>query len=212
MILGEHWYASGTLGSAAGVAVAIVASVATAWVTWRVGYPRRRLSYQLRAATRLLNPDARDMAGDLEVRRSGTVLCDPKVATVELANQGRIDIPSSCFDSGLAMRLELGVEIVDVLSVSSDPATARGPAVSADGTALRVGPGLIKAGQRVTVAVLLDGGEPAVTCPERPLIDVEIRDQADLDARAARWRAMAAAAIVAAGVACFAQCVARPQG
>jgi hypothetical protein len=182
MILADAWYASGTFWAIAGVAVALVFGVAAVWVTWWVGNPRRRLVYGMPSVTRLLN-DSDGIAGSLEVRRDGKVLTDPYVVTLQLANRGRFDIPRSLSDAGTPLRLDVGTPIVEVLKVASSPTEFKRPAVVAGDSWVDLGPSLISRGQTVEIVLLADGPAPVLTCPERPLIDVEMRELSDDDFR-----------------------------
>jgi len=50
------------------------------------------------------------------------------------------------------------------------------PQITADGTSLRIGPGLIGRRHEITITVLTDGGEPSLAC-QSPLIDVQVRQR-----------------------------------
>src|SRR5580658_10237915 len=107
------FYTSGTFWAGAGTVAGVLGTAAVVWVTLTVGFPRRRLSYCLRASAPLLTAP-QDMRSDLELRRrqkpagdrpgapdgpdSWQVLADPRVLTIDLTSRGRRDIPSDAFN------------------------------------------------------------------------------------------------------------------
>jgi len=109
MDVAAAFYASGTFWAGAGVLAAVLGTLAVVWVTFTVGFPRRRLYYGMRAAAPLLTAPP-GMRSDLELRHRGTpadrkdgehadagdwqVLADTRVLTLELVSRGRKDIPS----------------------------------------------------------------------------------------------------------------------
>src|ERR1017187_2968263 len=194
------WYTSGTFWAGTGVVVAVLAAAAVVWVTLTVGFPRRRLYFGLRAAAPLLAAPA-GIRSDLELRHRGTALADPRVVTVELVSRGRRDIPSEAFDSGQPLVLDVGARIVEVLQVTSGPGILPAPRITADGTALGIGPSLIGKRQEITINVLTDGGEPSLAC-RSPLIDVQVRPRAEglppTAATAAAWAVQVTTAVAVA--------------
>ena len=195
------WYTSGTFWAGAGVVVAVLAAAAVVWVTLTVGFPRRRLYYGLRAAAPLLTAPA-GMRSDLELRHRGTPLADPYVLTIELASRGRKDIPSDAFNDHQPLELDVGSRIVETLQVISEPTTLPQPQVTAEGTRLRIGPGLLGRRHEITINVLTNG-PPSLRC-RSPLIDVQVRerlgdspDRAAAAAILAAWAAGVALAVVA---------------
>ncbi len=71
MDVAAAFYASGTFWAGAGVLAAVLGPVAVVWVTFAVGFSRRRLYYGMRAAAPLLTAPA-GMRSDLELRHRGT--------------------------------------------------------------------------------------------------------------------------------------------
>src|SRR6266496_479354 len=138
MDVAAPFYASGTFWAGAGVLAAVLGTLAAVWVTFAVGFPRRRLYYGMRAAAPLLTAPP-GMRSDLELRHRGTpagrkggdhadadawqVLADPHVLTLELVSRGRKDIPSEAYDDHQPLRLDIGARIVEVLQATSEPAT-----------------------------------------------------------------------------------------
>ena len=145
---------------AAGVLVALLVGLALVWVTYIVGFPKRRLSYALRLVTPLLATGA---AKDLELRHHDAVIAEPHVLEIELASRGRRDIPSSAFDGGEPIRLDVGTPIVALLQVTSEPAFLTFPKVAVEGTSLNIGPSLIGPRQKVVLIALIKGGSPRLS-------------------------------------------------
>jgi hypothetical protein len=194
MDVAAGWYASGTFWAGAGAIVGILGAVAVIWVTLTVGFPKRRLYYQMRAVAPLMTaPEG--VRGDLELRHRGRMLVDPRALTVELVSRGRKDIPSDAYNDGKPLKLDLGAPIVEVLQVASEPATLPVPAVAADGTSMNIGPSLIGKRHTITITVLTDGGQPGLTC-QSPLIDVQVRRRTDEMLPVASWAAVCAKAVV----------------
>ncbi|GGP78529.1 hypothetical protein [Streptomyces melanogenes] len=174
MTLAESWYENAAFWSGAGVAVAIAAIVVGAWATLRAAYPRRRLTYYLRSIAPLIPPTA-SRHGRVAVEIGSVALTDPHVLHVELANPGSHDIPSSAFDGGDPIELDLGANVVTLLATTSTPPHAAAPSVNTDERILTVGPSLIAKGQLVTISVLVDGPAPELTVRTR-LTDVSVRE------------------------------------
>ncbi len=188
------WYTSGTFWTGAGTVTAVLGAVAVVWVTFTVGFPRRRLYYGMPAAARLLTAPA-GMRSDLELRHHGTLLADPRVLTIELVSRGRKDIPSDAFNDRQPLQLDVGAPIVEVLQVTSKPDAL-----------LKIGPGLIGKRHEITITVLTDGEEPSLTC-QSPLIDVQVRQRIDDGSPtpqvAAAWAGATAVVAVAVAVAAW---------
>ena len=183
MSIAVHWYASGTFWTAAGVVVAVLVGIATVLVAYIVGFPRRRLLYGMPVtAAMLAAPDG--VRSDLELRHKGTVLTAPRVLEVRLVSRGRKDIPSSAYDGGKPLRLDVGARIVEVLQVTSEPSSIPAPKMTVDGTSLTIGPSLIGKRQKIAFTLLTDGGQPYLMC-QSSLIDVQVREQGPEDRKPA---------------------------
>jgi hypothetical protein len=192
------WYTSGTFWAGAGTVTAVLGAVAAMWVSITVGFPRRRLYYGMPATARLLiNPAG--MRSDLELRRRGTPLADPRVLTIELVSHGLKDIPIDAYKDRQPLQLDVGAHIVEVLQVASSPDALAAPNIRVDGTSLKIGPSLIGKRHEITITVLTDGEEPSLTCPS-PLIGVRIRQRTD-DRLPAMLPALLPAALIGAGFA-----------
>jgi hypothetical protein len=106
VILAAEWYTSGRFWGAAGVVVTLLGIVVAAVVAYRTAFPRRRLLWGVATEAPLLSaPDG--VRGELELRHDGRLLTDPQVLEVVLTVQGRRDIPSSAFDGGAPIRLDV---------------------------------------------------------------------------------------------------------
>ena len=175
--IASAWYASGTFWTGAGAVAAVLGAVVGAWVTLIVGLPRRRLLYQLRAVAPLLTTPV-NQPGDVELLYRGTRLTDPRALTIELTGRGRKDISNDAYNGGQPLQLDVGVHIVEVLQITSEPKTLPPPDVSADETCLKIGPSLIGRRHKIILTVLTDAGSPSLSC-KSPLIDVQVRRRAD---------------------------------
>lgn len=170
------FYASGTFWAAAAVFVALGVGIGAIWATLRANHPMRRLHYWM-GDTRLLQPHE-SLNGSLEIRRNGTVLRDPRLVRVHLTNPSSRDIGSGAFDQSAPIRADIGVPILELLDVESQPTTSAAPEATVAGTELRVGPGRIGHGESVTYLLLADG-EPTYSC-QHSLIDVTVQNKPPL--------------------------------
>jgi hypothetical protein len=181
MTIASAWYTVANL-SAAGVVVALLAAVSTAWVAYSAGFPKRQLLYAMPVVASMLNaPEG--VRNNLELRHRGVLLTEPYVLEILLFSRGRKDIPSSAFDRDEPVRLDVGVRIVEVLKISSDQKSLAPPRVNVDGTSLSVGPDLIGKRQKIAFTLLTDGGQPVLTC-QSSLVDVSVRQR---NPDASRW-------------------------
>ncbi|MDX3586731.1 hypothetical protein [Streptomyces europaeiscabiei] len=182
------FYASQTLWTAAGVAVAVLMGCGAIWAALRAAHPRRRLTYATSHAPLIHEP----VGGALEIRCNGTLLADPHLVRIVLTNPGRRDIPSGAFDRGQPIRVDLGVPYVELVATEAEPSAAEPPPVTLHGSELRIGPGLIGCGTTVTCLLLVD---TPPTCRYRhSLLDVKV-EQIPLPA-ASRWAVMRPAPLV----------------
>jgi hypothetical protein len=157
----------------------LLVGIATLVLAYRTGVFRRRIIYGMAASARLLDPSVARQ--DLHVLYRDEELADPRVTEIGLSYRGRRDIPKASFE-GQPFCIDLGVRIVDLLETIFDPKEAPAPRVEAMGTALKVGPSLLRKGQAITFVVLTDGPALRLT-RENPLADVEDRQEAPYQAR-----------------------------
>jgi hypothetical protein len=197
--IAEKWYASATVWAAAGVVVALLVGVAASAVAYVVGFPKRRLLYGMPVMTPLLSTEA-DVKGDLELRRHGTLLADPHVLEIRLIGRGRKDIPSSAYDSGQPIRLDVGARIVKLLQSTSDPQSDRVPKAAVHETSLTIGPSRIGRRQVITYTLLADGERPHLTF-QSDLIDVDVRQQEPEDLMPMWAVALSALSVLSAALA-----------
>jgi len=116
----------------------MLGAVAVVWVTFTVGFPRRRLYYRMQAVAPLMvAPEG--MRGDLELRHRGRLLADPRALTIELVSRGRKDIPNDAYNNGQPLCLDIGAPIVEVLQTTSEPAPLPSPKIVPDGTSVNLG-------------------------------------------------------------------------
>jgi hypothetical protein len=208
MDLASGWYASSTFWAGAGVVAVIVSTAAVVWVTLTVGLPRRRLYYRMKAvAPLMIAPEG--VRDGIELLHRGKLLTDPRALTIELLSRGRKDIPSNAYNDGQPLWLDVGAPIVEILQVTSVPTTLPIPDVTADGTSVNLGPSLIGKRHVITITVLTDGGNPALTC-RSPLVDVQVRQRSDEPSMAARVVVSAVAAAVVAGASTWAASLLSP--
>jgi hypothetical protein len=181
-----------TPGTTIGVSslVAIAVGVAGVWASFQAGSTKRLLTYALAESTSLLQPAPEFARQDLKVLYRGEVLGEPRILYVRLISRGRQDIERKDFDDGSPLTFDLSARIVAVLGMGIDPSTAAKPELGTDGTKLELWPSLIHKRQTVTIAVLVNGNAPCLTCDGR-LANVKIRAQADDDSLRSKRAMMA---------------------
>ncbi|GAB4052716.1 hypothetical protein [Catellatospora paridis] len=177
MALAEAWYQKEVVWGAAGVVVAVILGVLTLWITIRGNNPRRRLVYSVPTATPVVQ--TRNRVSGLQVLKDGVPLDNPYVVELTIASRSRRDIPSSAFDQNKPLVLDLGAEVVEVLSHGMTPSGAT-PWTwdQTNGRQIAVGPCRLGKNERLTIALLV-GGRPVVTNPQNPLIDVDLEAEVD---------------------------------
>ncbi len=116
---------------------------------------------------------------DLHVLYRHEELDDPHVLEIALTYRGRRDIPKASFE-GEPLCVDVGVRIIELLEKIFDPEQGPVPKVEAVGTALKVGPSLLRKGQAMKFVVLTDG-PGTLSIPENPLADVEDRARQDVN-------------------------------
>ena len=143
----------------------------------------------------------RDTAQDVHTEHASWVAAhratEPRIVKIKVINRGRRDIPSRAFDQQRPLRLDVAVPVLGILDVRSMPAGYLTPRIEADGTAVNLGPDLIKIRQAITLRVLVDGAHPRLTTPEPSIIDTRIRQ---VSTRRPAHGVMAAFTIAATGL------------
>ena len=163
------WYSSITLWTALGSIFAFGLLSFAAWAAWSsyIAGRRQLLSYAVNVQSLLpLAPD-----GDLDITYRGTPVESPSLVQLRIVNQSRRDIPSTAFDSGKPLVIDLGVPIVAVLSHNRH---LLGTHTAPEGrTDIAIGPVLIPRGHLLTLALLVSGDQLNFAC-DSPLIGVDI--------------------------------------
>lgn len=200
MVSLSQFYTAGTFWAAvAGVVGTVVLGVAGTWIAARQ-VPKRRLLYGMASPVALLT-SAANLPPGIEIRRrGGGKLDDPQIVTVAIQSNGRQSISPEMFSKAQPLVLKLGVPLVEVLKVTSQPEEQAIPDFEEFESGLKVGPSGMAAKQRVEFSLLVDG-EPHLTAVGH-LPDVTVqRQQADPNTKIRRaLLAGSAATIVAASV------------
>ncbi|MGA5508991.1 hypothetical protein [Streptomyces umbrinus] len=170
----SSWYESGTFWTILfGVVATACAAILGAWATLRAGNPKRRLNYCLRRNIALINnPD--QMPISLAVSHGVTSLQNPRLAEVQLWNDGRLDITANDFHNATPIKFDFGAPVVAVLGIDRHPGTAPEPDVTHEGTFLKLNPSLLPRSQSVSISVLVDREDEADIVVEAALVNVRL--------------------------------------
>lgn len=161
------WTIVGVVVSIIALAVTIVIAV----ITITRQFPKRRLSF-VTGETRLVSGRV-----PLEVAYGGEHLGDPRVVELAVVSDSRADIPSSAFDGGRPLVLELDTPVIAVLEQRT-----QGIIIGQRGQLLELEPQLIRAGASSDLTLLVEGRLENIGV-DSPLIDIPVRevgDQSDL--------------------------------
>lgn len=123
--------------------------------------------------TPLLPQGASEVQGKIKIQyEDGGFLTDPRLVEVRLHNIGTAAVSEDMYD-GHPYVVRFGTKVVGQLlrQANSTAGKSKPPATLADNE-LRIGPGAIHAGQRLTYAVLVDGQESIEQVSPLPNIDV----------------------------------------
>jgi len=152
----------------------IIVGMTGVWAAFRAANPRQELAFQVNASVPLLTGHI-DRPRDLvEVRVDGRILRNAQLIELRLVNRGRRDIPTEAFDQKRPLCIDVGAPIVKILNAVHSPHGLRHPRLDVLDNVLTVGPDLFKRGQEITVSLLVDG-QPRITVPEPPFIDIAVR-------------------------------------
>lgn len=169
----SDFYAAGSFWAAvAGATGTLVVGIATTWYASRLA-PKRRLRYRMSDSIPLLAHT--DMPDGLEIRREGKKLTDPRLVEVGLYSNGRQAIGSEHYSQGRPLLIELGVPIVEVLKVATEPTEQAAPDYKISGSTLQVGPTAFSRDQRVNFSLLVEGSPQLTLVSNLP--DVDVRRQ-----------------------------------
>jgi hypothetical protein len=119
----------------------------------------RRITYGVPVSAGLIDQSAIQSSRrpDLHIWWRYEVIADPYVLEVALNYRGRRVIKSDDFDKGRPFCIDVGVPIIELLEKVFDPEEAPSPSVEVSGTALRIGPDLLRKRQAMTFVILTDG-------------------------------------------------------
>lgn len=151
-----------------GIVIALLALCVGVLQLVRAGPERRRGVAYWASQRRLLS--RRAGAATLKVVVNGEEVKDPRSVTVHFVSYGRLDVPSSAYDGGKPVVIDLGVPVVQQLDSSGIAAED----FNVDGSTITIAPHLIKAGAQYQWEVVCDG-PPEVTI-DPPLIDTDVMD------------------------------------
>lgn len=166
-----HWYESAIFWAAAGVVAVLLIGGLTILAQFVAGKPG--LTYGMQSQT------SKYTFEELAVLH----VDHPQILLVCLDNPKRVDVASKAFDQDKPLILDVGVPILSLetkfavqsesLESLADPPAV---AVTVDGTALKVGPCLIRKRLRLRFVVSANGATPRLTC-QSPLVNVPVRRQ-----------------------------------
>jgi hypothetical protein len=117
----DPWYASSTALALFGILATLIVGGAGAWISYLVATPRYQLWYSLPLCTSLLAAPSGATMKDVKVYHKENELQDPHVLQIRLISRSRGDIPSSAFDQGRPLILDVGIPIVAQLSLVRQP-------------------------------------------------------------------------------------------
>ncbi|WP_406350883.1 hypothetical protein OHB56_40900 [Streptomyces sp. NBC_01635] len=162
------------------VVLAVLVAAIGVYVTYRAAHPRRRLVYAFTSAP-LIQRHQRDLSSNvIRVSVGGRNLADPRLVTLRLESRGTKDIATAQFDNGTPIEVALGLPIVEIVSLETEPPHAQGPTCTLQDRVLRIGPGRLGAGETVSYTLLVDGTPPHYRLRHQ-LIDVQVRAKWRLD-------------------------------
>lgn len=173
MLASSHWYSSSVTLTIAAIIVSLLVGLAGALTTYLVSTPRRQLLFRLESCTSLLStsPDARK---ELKVLYGNEELADPHILNVKLISRSREDIASEAFDQSRPIVLDVGMPIIALLPMDAKSEVL--PKFKFEGTAVKVGPDLIKRRQRMSFTLLADGPNAQLSC-ESHLVNVKVQEE-----------------------------------
>jgi hypothetical protein len=174
-----------------------VGTLVAVYVGGRALYPAKRaLAITVFPAAPLLSAPNVTEAG-VRVIRNGQELADPHISTVTVVNTGRHDVTDDTFHDRMPIVVDLGARVVDVVHVTSKPERLTTMPCRADGSTVRLGPGLLSTDQELLVQVLTEGA-PARNGVRHELIDVRVTVGPPRSA-AVPWTVVAAVGVSLAG-------------
>ena len=159
---------------------------------------RKKITYELLTAEPLINLPA-GISPSLHVSHDGMPLDDPYVVVVRLVYRGRRDLTSAEFDQDGPLCVDVGIEIKALLRISFSPSKQPVPKVRVNGTALDIGPSLIRKKLVMVFVILANGPAVQLDC-HGPLsnVDIEPLDQEKRKLKSInRWKTITGWALLA---------------
>ena len=194
-----RWYTSGVfLGAASALAGGL--TVLGALQVSRGLRARRLLTYRLIDSKPLAHPYPRSLNGH-KPRHAAQTTSESAIVTITVANRSRRDIPSRAFDQQRPLRLDIDAEVLKIVDITSSPRGLTVPRLEADGTAVALGPSLIKTRQTITFSAVISSDKPRLTVPEPSIVDTRIRGLKERrPAQMPTWASVVASTVFFAGV------------
>jgi hypothetical protein len=185
MLAAGHFYASAAFLGWAAVLVATVTLIVIA-AQFVSASTARALTYSLISDTALLSADAREKAGPgMRVTLGADVLDDPHVVSLRIEYKARRDIRGADYEGSMPLIMDVGAQILKWLNPGTDADVGPRLSVEPGARAVRIGPGLIRRGQVISIDLLTDG--PVNLRCLSPLADVAIREAPADDESGLLW-------------------------
>jgi hypothetical protein len=189
---GDVFYVSGTFWLTAVLTVLTIALLALAG--WQIYLNRQRKLRWERSSAPLLRTDGR-LPGSLQVSWDGQPVTRPSVATFKLTNTSRRDVGSNAFDGNRSITVDFQDRVLVLLEPLTTATNDLLP-VQLNGNIVMVGPGLLRRGQSVTVAALIEGTRAPE--PQFPLIEIKVSESDEAGAAAQQSKLAAATGLISA--------------
>ncbi|MFP1624044.1 hypothetical protein ACLB9X_02210 [Streptomyces sp. 5K101] len=173
---GPFW-SNETFWAAAGVVVGAGAAAGGMYATHRAAFPKRRLVYSFSSSSLVQRHQRNISANVLHIRLGERELHNPRLVGLRLENTGRRDISSAQFDQGEPLRIDLGLPVVELVSMAAEPPSALG--LSPDGWGdhgMTIRPGRLGTGEAITYTLLVDG-DPSFYRLTHSLVDVKVKEK-----------------------------------
>lgn len=205
-----RWYTSGVFLGAASALAGVLGVLGTLRAS-RGLLARRLLTYRLIDSRPLPQPGAQPSTRHVPRHAATKTTPESAIVTIKVANRSRRDIPSRAFDQQRPLRLDVNAEVLKIVEIKSRPEGFMVPRIEADGTAVALGPSLIKTRQTITFSAVISSGRPHLTVPEPSIVDTHIRGLGERRlTHMPAWATVLASTVVFAGVSLRTAGVPRP--
>jgi hypothetical protein len=151
-----------------GIAVAVLAIIASTLAIRTWGNRRKRLAFEVRSAP--LIATGGPSADLLKVTFRDIEVPDPHLATIRLSNIGPADISSDSFDAGRSFVVKLNCKMYGV-TATTHPQSTVSTAIGSDAV-IQLAPQLIAKGEEWVVEAVVSGSPSSEI--ESPLVDTDI--------------------------------------